>query len=248
MKGALLLTVAILAGLGAMFLVRQHLQDAKGDQIVVFRTTTAVAAGDPIGGRVEPLVLPAGYYPNLLREAPTADMADYVRNTPLARPVGSGEVVLYRHFDTALEPRLENAIPAGHKAMTIAVDEISSVAFHVEPGDLVDILATARIEKSKLDFNKPMVQAVPVLATGSRFQGRRGRRDSGEYGTVTLLVTMEEAQKLSLIRDEGARLTLLLRSPDDGNSRTGVVSAVAAEATDFDMIGNAPRGGDPERR
>lgn len=142
MKPKQILMLSILAGLLAVVLVQVQLRGERGETIVLFRATETVAAGETLGARMEAVTLPGDkLFPNLLKEAPTADMRDFVGSTPLREAVQAGQIVLYRHLESTVDPGLKANIPAGKKAISIEVDSASAVAYFVEPQDRVDVLA-----------------------------------------------------------------------------------------------------------
>lgn len=142
MKPKHILILSILAGLLAVLLVQVQLKSERGDAIVLFRATETVLPGQALGRRVEEVTLPGDkLFPNLLKEAPTADMRDYVTSTALRETVHAGQVVLYRHLETTADPGLRIQIPPGKKAIAVEVDAAAAVAYLVEPEDRVDVLA-----------------------------------------------------------------------------------------------------------
>ncbi|HHV34342.1 MAG TPA: Flp pilus assembly protein CpaB [Syntrophomonadaceae bacterium] len=106
-------------------------------------------------------------------------------------------------------------IPAGKRAVTVAVDEVAAVGWHLQPGDHVDILgivSAGKQEKSAV----VVLQDVPVLAVGKDLQVTReqGKEAKVEVKTVTLSVTLQEARPLLLASEEG-KMRFALRSPVD---------------------------------
>jgi pilus assembly protein CpaB len=102
-------------------------------------------------------------------------------------------------------------VASGRRAMSIAVDEISSISGMLEPGDSIDLMLTTDQKGKKLTF--PVIQSVLVLAAGQRVT----TDSSGEkrsYSTITLDTTPEEARRLIIAREAG-KLTALLRNPQD---------------------------------
>ncbi|NOY22114.1 MAG: Flp pilus assembly protein CpaB [Acidobacteria bacterium] len=112
---------------------------------------------------------------------------------------------------------LSSAILPGERAITVRVDQESSVAGLIRPGDYVDIMGT---------FDKPgrapvrttitMLQAVPVLAIGSQVGvgATRQERAQKNYGSITLSVTLEEAELIEFARRK-AKLIFVLRNGED---------------------------------
>lgn len=239
MKGTILLVLAVVAGLGAAFLTRKHIQDQTGETKAVFRALEDIPVGEIVGDRAQRYALPTKLFPALFDDAPTTSSEGFVRNTPVKQAIRAGDVILYRHLDTSVDPEIRAGIPVGMRALTLPVSERAAVAFFIEPGDLVDVFATAADPATGELVNKPLLKAVEVLAVGSRYwRGDFDRASRQAYGTLTLLVTIEEAQKLSLA---GAVLqgdmTFLLRNPED-RERSQQVTPLSVNSGEFDRIGN----------
>ncbi len=252
MKSKILLSASIAAGLLSLIFVQAYIKGQKGSRIEVFRTTASIKAGERIGGRMETVTLPGDkLFPNILKEAPSSEMRDFVANTPALVSLAEGQLVLYRHLENTVDPGVKTNIPVGKKALSIPVDEATSVSFMVQPEDLVDVLATVPVptavegggfggggaQQRGTLVNKPIVQAIPVLAVGGRYR----RADPGlrsSFSSVTLLVTLKEAQKLAYVRDVlQADMTLILRGPED-TEREPQIRPLGLGSPDFDQIGN----------
>lgn len=248
MNPKIVLLLALVAGLLAAFMVQQHVKNIKGESVVVFRATASARAGEFIGANVEEIEIPSGLFPTLLKEAPTADLAEYVANTVLRQSVEQGDLLLYRHFDASADQGVLPEIPPGMKAISIPVTQISSVSYFVQPGDVVDVLGTFtgntlaaedQTNETMADIStRPILQAVRVLAVGEQY--RPGSRQMMEpYASVTLLVTMEEAAKVIFAQDFYAvRLTLVLRGEGDERVEEDI-TRVGIRTLEFEQIGNA---------
>ena len=249
MNNKILLGVAIVAGLIAMLLMQRHISNIQGDTITVFKATGDHDVGEVLGKSIETLTLPSGLFPDAMIEAPDENFRQYIESTPLRMKVAEGDILLFRHFDSSVDPGVLPSIPAGKKALSIAVDETSSVSYFIQPGDLVDVMATFPSETPSAEnpraldvyaaSTRPLLQAVPVLAVGSEYRPSE-RQNLEPYPSVTLLVDMEEAAKLIFAKDYyEVDFTLILRSKDDtdvGNN----LPAVGVGTDNFDDIGNAP--------
>ncbi len=257
MKPKQLLILSVVAGLLAVILVQFQLRKEKGSPVVVFRATKALRAGETLGKNVEPVTLPGdSLFPNLLKEAPTGEMEEFVSTTPLTEPIQSGELILFRHLETTVDPGIQAEIPPGHKAVSIPVTEVTSVSYLVQPGDSVDVLAALPQQLDLTDpaqvanlassggrgfslETRPLLQAVTVLAVGRRYRrSDQQLRSKESYAAVTLLLSMEEAQKLVYARDVlSSPMTLALRSPGDTGKEPGL-RPLSLNAAEFDRIGN----------
>jgi pilus assembly protein CpaB len=245
----ILLVVAIVAGLGAALLVKQHIDELVGDTVTVYKATEDRGVGAVIGSAYEAITLPAGLFPDVLEEAPDENFLDYIEVTPLRARVAAGDILLFRHFDSSVDPGVLPSIPAGKKAISIEVDQASAVSYFIEPGDLVDVMGTFSAlddsaQQAQADVlpqvsTRPILQAVEVLAVGSEYRPSE-RQKLEPYGSVTLLVSMEEAAKLIFARDYyNVKLTLILRSKDDTDIASQL-PAVGVGTDNFDTIGNEP--------
>lgn len=252
MNAKIVLVAAVIAGLIAVFLVQRQIDNIRGETLTVYKSAIDQAAGETLGGQVEEVTIPAGLFPNLFEEAPTSEFIDLVQSTPLRHSVNAGDILLFRHFDSAVDEGVLGAIPANMKAISIPVDEVSSVGYFIRPGDVIDVMATfmgsnqgpttGPTENAELYeiSTRPVVQAVSVLAVGEDYR-RSSRQVTEPYSSVTLLVTMEEAAKLIFARDFfGARITLLLRGEND-TSVDSSLPKVGVDTAGFNRIGNEPK-------
>ena len=136
--------------------------------------------------------------------------------------VGHGVIVPMLKGDFILPNRLagENAgsglpalIPPGMRAVSVRVNEIVSVAGFVTAGTRVDVLMTGAPTGSGEQQTTTVLQNVAVLASGHTLE----RTSSGEAqntAVITLLVTPDDAQRLTLASTEG-HIQLALRNPLD---------------------------------
>src|SRR5260370_16864949 len=104
-------------------------------------------------------------------------------------------------------------IPAGMRSMSVPVDEVSDIAGFVLPGAHVDILV-AISDKSTggAPFSKIVLQNVEVLAVAQEIE--EAKDEPKVVKVVTVLVTPEEAERLSLASHDGT-LRLALRNYKD---------------------------------
>src|SRR5215469_9583891 len=136
--------------------------------------------------------------------------------------VGHGVIVPISKGEFILPNRLaqENAgsglpalIPNGMRAVPVRVNEVVSVAGFVTPGTRVDVLLTGTPNGAGDQETTTVLQNVTVLASGQRLE----RNPSGEAqntAVITLLVTPDDAQRLTLAAAQG-RIQLTLRNPLD---------------------------------
>ena len=107
-------------------------------------------------------------------------------------------------------------IPAGLRAVSVEVDEVVGVAGFVLPGTRVDVLATVMpgSDRSRTT-TRIILQNVRALAADQKYQ--QDVEGEPQYVTVvTLLVTPEDAETLTLAATEG-KIQLALRNTLDGD-------------------------------
>ncbi|MBT0652964.1 Flp pilus assembly protein CpaB [Geomobilimonas luticola] len=104
-------------------------------------------------------------------------------------------------------------VPQGHRAVTVAVNEVAGVGGFITPNDRVDVVLTTPIPGSPAEnISKIVLQNVPVLATGQITEQKEGK--PAIVPTVTLDLLPEDAEKLVLGSSKGT-LQLLLRNIAD---------------------------------
>ncbi len=158
---------------------------------------------------------------------------DRAENGTLNAPAVRGEPIIWPQLDGLKAPAFSSHLTAGRRALTVPVDEVSSVSGMLEPGDRIDIVCTVKKDGRVVIFN--VLQNVTVLAAGTRVSQKsdtEGKDDS--FTTVTLNTSPEEATRVIAAREVG-KVTAMLRAPDDAQ----VVSSGKSDA--MSVLGlNAP--------
>jgi pilus assembly protein CpaB len=124
---------------------------------------------------------------------------DPITGAKLVPPGGQTGVLTYK-------------IPEGHRAMTVAVDQVAGVAGFISPGNRVDVVLTTS-ESGKQPVSKIVLQDVPVLATGQVVSQQEGGKPQ-IVPTVTMDVSPEDAETLAIASTQG-KLQLVLRRAGD---------------------------------
>jgi pilus assembly protein CpaB len=115
-------------------------------------------------------------------------------------------------------------IPPGKRALSVRVNEVIGVAGYVLPGTRVDVVATGNAGTKTDDVTtKVVLQNVEVLAAGTRLEQDTPDGKPMQVTVVTLLVTPEESERLTLASTEG-KIQLALRNPLD--TETPVTSGI----------------------
>lgn len=140
------------------------------------------------------------------------------------RAVGRGVILPITRGEFILNNKLagENAgsglpalIPTGMRAVSVRVNDVVAVAGFVVPGTRVDVLLTGNPSGSSEQQTTTVLENVAVLAAGQRLE-RNAAGEAQSAPVITLLVSPEDAQKLTLASSEG-RIQLTLRNPLDTN-------------------------------
>ena len=108
---------------------------------------------------------------------------------------------------------LAATIPEGKRALAIKVNNVVGVAGFVLPGTRVDIILSGSIGGKGIDVSKVVLQNVQVLSAGTNVEYDASGK-AQKVPVVTVLLTPEEAQKLTLATIDG-RIRLALRNPLD---------------------------------
>jgi pilus assembly protein CpaB len=104
-------------------------------------------------------------------------------------------------------------IPPGMRAVSVRVNEVVGVAGFVQPGTHVDVLWTGTTPGSSEPQTTTVLEDVAVIATGQKLE-RGSPNDTSSAAVITLLVSPDDAQKLSLASSQG-HIQLSLRNPLD---------------------------------
>jgi pilus assembly protein CpaB len=129
-------------------------------------------------------------------------------------------------------------VPPGMRAVTIALDPVSSVAGYVKPGDYVDIMCTFNGQQGQ-SITRTVLQKVYLMATGSQVLPTAAPPPTGstvgssqpptnaanpdgaaskpiDVPNATVQVTPADAEKLFMAVSKG-QMRLALRTPTDTN-------------------------------
>jgi pilus assembly protein CpaB len=148
--------------------------------------------------------LPQGYYQN---------KAD-VLGRGVVVPIAKGEFILPSKLAAEnAGAGLPSLIPPGMRAVSVRVNEVVAVAGFVIPGTRVDVLLTGNPTGTNEPLTTTVLENVEVLAAGQKLQ-RSAQGEPQSVPVITLLVSPEDAQKLTMASNEG-RIQLALRNPLD---------------------------------
>ena len=236
-----MLALAVVAGAVAAWAAQRHLQTLAARLEAAARQpmqSVVVAAVDLPAGtlldvqRVAVRDMPREWLP---ADALLPEDFDAAQGALLGRAVRRGDPILAGFLERqAVHQPFSSQLAAGRRAVTIPVDEISSLSGMLEPGDLIDLYVSFLHEQRRV--TAPLLQGVRVLATGHQ----RGEHDAAEgygrgYATVTLDASPEDAVRLVAARQQGS-ISAMLRHAGDAQPAT--VQASGDLAT---LLGIAPQ-------
>ena len=213
----MVLVVALLAGGGLAAGTYSYLNnvpvktvEAKTKPVVVARANLALGA-ELRAEDVETIPWPETSVP----EGAFSDPAQVV-GRGIITPVVRHEAILpsklaSKEAGAGLPP----IIPNGKRAMSVRVNDVIGVAGYVLPGTYVDVIATASPTARPEDMtSKIVLNQVQVLTAGTRLEQDTKDGEPMQVTVVTLLVTPEESERLTLASTEG-KIQLALRHPLD---------------------------------
>jgi pilus assembly protein CpaB len=173
-KTWIVLSVALVVGGGAAFMANSYLRAqveeiaarGKGENVKLVVAKTDLPKGATLG----PETLAVRDVPRewAHSNAVTPEQFERIDRGALAHPAKRGEPLLWSQLEGEKVPTFSARVGAGRRAVTVPVDEISSISGLVEPGDRIDIMVTVRRDNRQLAF--VLMQNVPVLATGSKVE------------------------------------------------------------------------------
>ncbi|HEU4458271.1 MAG TPA: Flp pilus assembly protein CpaB [Methylibium sp.] len=229
--------VGAIAAIAANRYIHQRIEAAKPKTDPDGMVPLVVATADlSKGDRLASNNLAVRQVPKLWVHANAIRPEDFgkIEHAVLAVPAAKGQPVLWAQLEGQRAASFSARLANGRRAVTVAVDEISSISGMLSPGDTIDLIAMTKVDQRSTLV--PVMQAVRVLATGTRVDnGSPEGRGERSFTTVTLDVTPDEARRIMAAREVG-RLTALLRAPGDVQAALAVRSDAMAE------LGLAPPG------
>ena len=224
-RAVLMLGLAILFGVISIVLVRQWMQaqiPAAPPPQAAEQTRSVVVAqlalkfGDRLTNanlrevQFPVAIVPPGSFEHI------ADLTGAGESRVVLYPIDAGEPVLATKITgQGGRATLSTVIDKDMRAYTISVNEVSGTAGFVLPNDRVDILLTRRPEGQQEPITDVLLQNVRVLAVDQLSNDKNDK--PVVVRSVTILVTQEQAQKLTLAVTVGS-LTLVLRNESDATA------------------------------
>jgi pilus assembly protein CpaB len=229
-NSVIILVIAILMGGIAAFLARSWLL-----------SRTQVSASETIVVAAKPLPFGTPLTDDVVREiawaAPTLPTGAFSSIQALSKDGRRATVASIEQGEPILSSRvtgpgqrasLSTSLGEDKRAITIRVDDVRGVAGFILPGDRVDVVLIRSESDSsgRKDYSDLLLQDVKVIAVDQISAEQKDRPTVAK--AVTLQVTPQQAQKISLATDVG-HLSLILRKAGDAN----VVASQRVNASDL---------------
>ncbi len=231
-KKFLPLIIAVISGLVAVVLINNYIsqrtQEAQARLLQKQESlSTVVVAREDISVNTplkEDMLAEARVNRNMLQPGAATTIGRVIGRVTLA-PLSRGEQVLLNKIALSEQEggSLSTRVPTGKRAITIPVDNISSVGGMIRPGDHVDIVGMVPIPAMGADGKQvvqmtsmPLFQDILVLAVGQDYGGTSGgkKEGAGAASLITFALPPEQANLVAFVQEQG-RIRLVLRSPGD---------------------------------
>jgi pilus assembly protein CpaB len=141
-----------------------------------------------------------------------------ITNLKTVRPIAAEALLSKEDFQNPTA----TSIPRGYVAMSLQVDTVSGVTWMLKEGDAVDVIGVLRPTDSsdrRGNIATVELQAIRILSIESPKVKKEKQVSTTEKGTITLLMTPEQAQKLMLVSTAG-NYSLALRGRGDDAEHT----------------------------
>lgn len=244
-KQKLILISGIVLGLVAIVMVKMYLDQQQ--MIIQEKAKKAVAniqanqaavlvskQDIPKGAVIEASMLATAIVPNKYIQPGAVTSLDRIAGMVTIAPIAKGEHISLSKLTNVKQTGgtggdLAGVTPSGKRAISIVVDNISSLSGMVRPGDYVDVLATIQVPVQGQDGQVtgqmtviPLFQNTLVLAVGQNTgsatssDGRYAVKESssGAASLITLALGPQETNLIAFVQEQG-KVRLTMRSPAD---------------------------------
>jgi pilus assembly protein CpaB len=213
-----LLVAIVLASAMSAFVYRQFKQASANPPPVQMKQIVVAAEPLRLGTRLDSSKLRLIPWPAAASITGMFTRVEDCTNRALLAAVAANEPILESKLASVQSGAgLPATIPEGMRALSVAVNDVVAVAGFVTPGTMVDVLVTGMIAGPNASgastITRTILENVRVLAAGQKIeQDRDGKPQT--VPVITLLVTPEEAGKLTMASTEG-KIQLALRNSID---------------------------------
>ncbi len=223
-----ILLMAIVIGALTSAIVYRYLRSQQA-AIEAARSASTTATVDvivasatiPIGSRIEVNQLKTVRWPADAEPEGTFHAAEQVVGSIARTTVEKNEPLIQSQLVNQQAGLLPLLITDGMRGMSVKVDSVTGVSGFITPNSRVDVLVSGTPEGQGEQMSKVVLQNIRVLATGTSIEHLDNK--PVEVPTVTLLVSPQDAEKLTLAtRQEPVRLALRNYRDEDPVPTSGV--------------------------
>lgn len=258
-RNGLLLGLALAMGLAAAWLGRQAVderlaqieQEAQRgqDMVDVVVANRDLAQGEVLNAQVLAVRQIPKQYAHVSAISP--DRFAQIDSARLQVPLQRGEALLQAHIDGLGQRVFSTILQKGMRALTFEVDEVSSTAGLLRPGDHIDLIYTLKpggLGGPDERQIAPLLSNLRVMATGQSLTKQDARGTERRYTNVTLEVSPADANRILLARSTG-EVTAILRHPDDeARNDAPLITAASLQPGRFTATPPAPSAPRPPLR
>ena len=215
-RNRLLMIGFIALALGALvsLAVYRNLQSTRGTSQVPGEEILVAADDLQVGTKIEEKDIKSVRFPSADLPNGVFHLKNKVIGRGVVAPIARGEFILTNKLaGENAGSGLPSLIPPGMRAVSVRVNDTTSVSGFVLPGTRVDVLLTGSPQGSGEPQTTTVLENVAVIATGQRLE-RNSAGDPQNTPVITLLVSPDDAQKLTLASNQG-HIQLALRNPLD---------------------------------
>ena len=205
---SILIGVLSIWGFKTAFDSKVESMNKKGPEVSYVVASKDLSAGSIISAEtVSQRKLPSEYEQS---NGVLADNFGAIDGMPLKVDLKPGDIIMMSMVDTKKD--ISKLISPGRRALTIPVDDESSISTMLKPGDLIDLIVT--LQSAEKTATLPLMQGVKILATGNQLDSSSINSESTGYTNITLDVSADDAKNITLAASLG-KISAILRNPND---------------------------------
>lgn len=229
-KNILALVVAVVLALICALLLKVVIDRKISSSLQVETVSYVVANGDLVSGSI---IDPFDSQQFAVRSDIPADLAQSNAITPndanaisgalLIANMKRGDILTWQMVDTDERRQLASKLLPGRRALTIPVDDQSSISSMLKPNDRIDLLLS--YDKGGMVVAAPLLQNVRVIATGDNVSTNymASGQSLDRYANITLDLSIDDVSRVTTALDLG-RISAVLRNPDDVSYTDKIIS------------------------
>jgi pilus assembly protein CpaB len=216
-KSLVLLVLALGCGLVASIGISQIIEQNKNSPVAT-ETEAILVAMKPITAQEQLKAenIKLEQWPKNLVPKGALTKIEEIEGRRVKHSLAPGEPILQNKLVGEQDKRPTIEVPPGYRLKAVHADAVSAVGNLIQPGDRVDVLVYLKNFKggAQMQATSTILQDIKVFAVNDQWRPNDESGDSIATKNVTLLLTPEQAERLTLASELG-KVSLVLRSPDD---------------------------------